>query len=332
LLNRQAKNRNTNHQPALYLFEARQKVRRAVKPERKDMKLRSLAQVGIITITLASVITVSFAVDEDCPTSSEGSKHGNFGTRLWERGELVDAERETREAIRVDKDCSMWHQNLAVILAAAGRADEARDSWLKSLQINKLWCTGRRIESLYGLGNYYYKRRDFKKSVEFFEKTMAEPQFTEASDAAKKAIYLEASYNYTEPRENGNPFYNLARAEELKKKALRLNPEDQFVKASITKLLVLQGKLDQAKNNLSELIAEQSKSQKPNPGVYSYLGHIYSLLNDPKNSALFMSKAMDTDPSQGKYLLSEIDKDFKQVAKSKEMQPVIRRARKSYGQ
>ncbi len=293
------------------------------------MKLCSLVQVGVLTLTLASPLPVSFAADDDCPRSDEGSKHGNLGTMLWERGKLAEAERETREAIRVDRDCSMWYQNLAVILGAAGRADEARDSWLKSLEINKSWCTGKRFESFYGLGSYYYQRRDFKKSVEFFERTMSEPQFTEASDAAKKTIYLEASYNYTEPRENGNPFYNLAKAEELKIKALQLNPDDQFVKASIAKLLVLQGKRNLAKQYIGELVTAQSRSQKPNPGVYSYLGHIYSLLNDPKNAAIFMSKAMDTDPGQGKYLLSELDKDFKQVAKSKEMQPVIRRANES---
>lgn len=292
------------------------------------MKIRSLVLLGVFTLLLNSAMMASCTSNNDCPTSKEGSRHGNLGARLWEQGQLADAEKETREAIRIDGDCSMWHQNLAVILLAAGRADEARDSWLKSLEINKLWCTGRRFESLYGLGYYYYHRRDFKKSVEFFEKAMSDPEFEKADDKVKAAIFVEASYNYTEPRESGNPFYDLSRAEELKMKALRLNPEDQFIKASITKLLVLQGKYEQAQRNIQELIETQSKNPKPDPGVYSYLGHIYSLLNDPKNSSLFMMKAMDIDPDQAKYLLSELDKDFKQVAKSTEMQPVIQKAKK----
>ena len=86
-------------------------------------------------------------------------------------------------------------------------------------------------------------------------------------------------------------------------------------------------KLPEARRNISELISAQSKSQNPNPGVYSYLAHIYSLLNDPKNSAVFIEKAIDLDRNQAQYLLNELDKDFKQVSSSKEMQPIILKAK-----
>jgi len=66
----------------------------------------------------------------------------------------------------------------------------------------------------------------------------------EVDSKTLSSVYLYLSYNYTEPKERGNPYYNLRTAEELKKKALGLNPANLFIKASVTKLLVLQNKLN----------------------------------------------------------------------------------------
>jgi hypothetical protein len=71
------------------------------------MKIRSLVLLCVFTLLVTSAMMASCTSNDDCPTSREGSRHGNLGARLWERGQLADAEKETREAIRIDGDCSM---------------------------------------------------------------------------------------------------------------------------------------------------------------------------------------------------------------------------------
>ena len=282
-----------------------------------------------IIVSLLAFACVTFAAQtEDCPKNTEGSRHGNLGTKYWESGQYQLAEKETREAIKYDPDCSVWYQNLGVILDSMGRSDEASQNWQKALQINNNWCTATRTESLFALGQYYNRKRDYGKSIKYFEDALTTAKTENIDKSMLGSIYLYYSYNYTEPKELGNPYYNLKIAEELKKKALDLKPNDFFIKASIAKLLVLQNKTADANRSISEIISAQEKSSSPNPGVYSYLAHIFSLRKDSRNAALYMEKAIDLDSCQAQYLLDELDKDFRQVSSSNEMQGVIAKAKK----
>ena len=192
----------------------------------------------------------------DCPKSREGSKHGNLGARYWQNGQFDLAEKETREAIRHNQDCSMWHQNLGFILESKGEYDDASKSWLKSLEYDKYWCTAYKTGSMYKLGIYHYeKKRAYGKSIQYFEKAITTAEKEQVDNDLLSSIYLYLSYNYVEPEGLGKQFYNLKTAEELKKKALRLKPNDLFIKTSITKLLVLQNRAAEAKSNLSEIIS-----------------------------------------------------------------------------
>ncbi len=287
-----------------------------------------MIKISGIIVAILTFTCVTFAGQkEDCPESADGSKHGNLGTKYWENGQFELAEKETRAAIKNDPDCSMWYQNLAVILDSMGKSDEASQNWQKALQINKHWCTATKTESLFALGQYYYRKRVYGKSIKYFEDALTAAKTDKSDNNLLSLIYLYNSYNYTEPKEFGNLFYNLKTAEELKKKALKLKPNDLFIKASITKLLVLQNKTAEANKNISELIAAQEKSSNPNPGVYSYLAHIFSLRKDARNAALYMEKAINLDSRQAQYLLDELDKDFRQVSSSKKMQSVIAKAK-----
>ena len=279
-------------------------------------------------ITLLTFACVTFAAQkEDCPTNTESLRHGNLGTRYWENGQYELAEKETREAIKYDPDCSVWYQNLGVILDSIGRSDEASRNWQKALQINKKWCTATRTESLFALGLYYNRKRDYGKSIKYFEDALRMAKAENIDKGLLGSIYLYHSYNYTEPKELGNPYYNLKIAEALKQKAFDLKPNDLFIKASIAKLLVLQNKTADANRTIAEIISAQEKDPSPNPGVYSYLAHIFALRKDSRNAALYMEKAINLDSRQAHYLLDELDKDFRQVSSAKEMQSVIVKAK-----
>jgi tetratricopeptide (TPR) repeat protein len=286
----------------------------------------------IMTLT-AMMVLLSFSVsfsdmNYDCPKSKAGSEYGNRGARLWEAGKLDEAEKETRQAIKVDPDCSMWQQNLGFILEDKNKRDEANEAFLKSLKIDKNWCTSYKTGSLLKIGEYYYNKRTYKESISYLTQASDMAAKEKANIDTKALIFTYLSYNYTDPKELGNPYYNLKKAEELKKKALALKPNDLFIKASLAKLLVLQKRTDEANNSVKEILAAQAKASKPISSVYSYIAHIYSLQKDPKSAALYIGKAIDLNPKQeASYLLDELTRDFKDVSKSKEMQPVIARAR-----
>ena len=281
----------------------------------------------------AMMVLLSFSVsfgdmNYDCPKSTVGSEHGNRGARLWEAGNFDEAEKETRKAIKIDPDCSMWQQNLGFILEDKNKKDEANEAFLKSLNTNKYWCTSYKTGSLLKIGRYYYGKRNYKESISYFTQAIEMAAKEDTNIDTKAIIYTELSYNYTDSKELGNSYYNLKKAEQLKKQALALKPNDLFIKASLAKLLVLQKKTDEANKSIKKIIAAQEKSSKPNSSVYSYIAHIYSLQKDPKLAALYIGKAIDLNPRQESgYLLDELTRDFKDVSKSKEMQPVIARAR-----
>lgn len=274
-------------------------------------------------------VSVSFGdMNYECPKSEAGSEHGNRGARLWETGNLDEAEKETRQAINIEPDCSMWHQNLGIILEDKNKRDEANEAFLKSLNINKFWCTSYKAGSMLKIGRYYYDKRKYKESITYLTQAIEMAAKENADIDTKALIYTNLSYNYTDPKELGNSYYNLKKAEQLKKQALALKPNDLFIKASLAKLLVLQKRTDEANKSVKEIIAAQDKSSKPISSVYSYIAHIYSLQKNPKLTALYIGKAIDLNPRQeSSYLLDELTRDFWDVSKSKEMQPVITRAR-----
>lgn len=265
------------------------------------------------------------ASNNECPNDVEAGTHGNLGSRYWEGHRLELAERETREAIRREPDCSMWHQNLGFILESQGKENEASESWRKSLAVDKYWCTAFKTGSLMKLGWYCFKRRDFASSVDYLQKAVSVALKEGVEKPTLSTIYLHLSYNYSE---HDSPFYDLHEAERLKKKALELNPNDLFIQTSIVKVLVQQKRFSEARRGIANIVIAQQKSSAPNAGVYSYLAHIYSLLHDPKNSSLYMEKAIDLDPGQATYLLEQLNSDFVEVSSSQEMRTVIAKARK----
>jgi len=296
--------------------------------ERKGAKIKMQKMIWVAAMVLLS-FSVSFGdMNYECPKSKAGSEHGNRGARLWEAGNFNEAEKETRQAIKTDPDCSMWQQNQGFILEDKNKRDEANEAFLKSLKINKFWCTSYKTGSLLKIGRYYYDKRKYQESISYLTQAIDMATKENVNIDTKAQIYTNLSYNYTDPKELGNSYYNLKRAEQLKKQALVLKPNDLFIKASLAKLLVLQKRKEDANRSVKEIIAAQEKSSKPISSVYSYIAHIYSIQKDPKLAALYIGKAIDLNPRQeAGYLLDELTRDFKDVSKSKEMQTVITRAR-----
>jgi len=266
-----------------------------------------------------------------CTTQTEPPDHvhGNMGAKYWEQGKFNLAEKETRKAIKLNPNSSLWYQNLGFILDAMGRYEESIQAHDKSLEVDSDWGDAYKTGSLMPVGYYYFSKRNYQKSVATLNEAL-ETAVTEAVPAeTMKDLYLLLSFNYTDATPDVNPYYDLNKAQELKSKAFEIDPRDLYVKASITKLLILQNNLELAKENIKEIEISVSQPSVPRRStVYSYLGHIYSLLNDPKACSDAMMKAIDLHPTESsRYLLSELNNDFKNVVNSNEMKDVIERAK-----
>jgi tetratricopeptide (TPR) repeat protein len=258
--------------------------------------------------------------------------YGNQGVRYWEKGELEKAEKFIRKAIAINPESSKWHQSLAFILNEQGKKDEAFKEFHRALDINDEWGSSHKTASLMALGSYYYEKRMYTESISFLEKALNEGKKENVDKLNLSYIYLYLSYNYEET-EIENSFIDLEKSMDLKKKAYELNPDDLFIQASITKTLIIQGDIDEARRRISKLEVEiESVSGPSTAGVYAYLAYMYSLLNAPAKSALNMSKAIEDSPMHFSiYLLNELDGDFRNVSESKEMQPVIEKAKAIVG-
>jgi len=253
--------------------------------------------------------------------------YGNEAENLWEKGEFEKAEKLMRKAIEINPNSSLWHQNLGFILEAQGKEKEAFDAFMNAIRIDSEWGNAYKTGSLMMVAQYFYNERAYADSISFLEKAINEAEKEDVDNKNLSRLYLYLSFNYEET-ETENSFYDLAKAERLKKKAYALNPDDLYTKASIAKLLIDQGKLDEARESISEIeIAVENAENPEKGGVYAYLAYIYSILKNPVQSSLNMSKAIEADPRYSKYLIAELDGDFRNVAESGEMKPVIEKAK-----
>ncbi len=266
-----------------------------------------------------------------CTKSTEPPDHvhGNRGAKYAKEGKLDLAVQETRKAIKLNPDSSMWYQNLGFILRADGRLEESFHALQKSLELDKDWGIAYKTESLLDIAYYYYSKRNYTKSIATLNEALDVAIEEKVPSEKNKRIYLVLSYNYTDATPESNPYYDLNKAQELKAKAYEIDPNDLFVKASITKLLILQNNMSLAKSNIKEIEDALIYANVPNSSdVYSYLGHIYSLLNDARACSEAMTKAIDLDPTEASnYLLNELNNDFKNVSNSGYMKAVIERAK-----
>lgn len=284
-----------------------------------------------LSLILFLISTPSFAAQYECPSafgpfSLMGSYFGNRGARNWEKGNLEAAEKQTQKAIKLDPDCSMWHQNLGFILNDMGRYEEASLSWERSLEIDKFWCNAYKTGSALALGEYYvFIAKDYSESITNLNLAIRLAKQERIDDRQAARLYFSLSYNYTEP---DSSYFDLDMALDLKQKALSLDPDNLFYQISIASVLVKQGSEKMAKPLIEDVLQRQVKSPHPSPDIYGYLAYIYALMDNAQKAAQYIDAAIDIDPDAAKYLLEELDGDFKNVASSEDMKLVIEKARK----
>ncbi|MCK4735691.1 MAG: tetratricopeptide repeat protein [Methanophagales archaeon] len=184
--------------------------------------------------------------------------HNNLGILLGELKRFEEAEKEYREAIRINPNYAEAHNNLGNLLSDLKRFEEAEKEYRESIELkDNLPDKGAMIH--YNLGNLFYNLKQFEE---------AEKEYREA---------IRINPNYVDAHNNlGSLLYDLKRfkeAEEEYREAIRIKPDD--ADAPHNNLGILLSVLKQFK----EAEEEYREAIKINPDyaeAHNNLGVLYS--------------------------------------------------------
>jgi len=178
--------------------------------------------------------------------------HNNFGVLLKDLKRYEEAEKEYREAIRIDPEYAIAHYNLGVLLKDLKRYKEAEKEWREAIRIDPEYA-----EAHNNLGNLLFELKRYKEAEkEYREAIRINPEYAEAHNNLGVLLkdlkrYKEAEKEWreaikinpdlAEAHDNfGNLLYNLKRYEEAEKeykKAIKINSEDAEAHANYGLLL-----------------------------------------------------------------------------------------------
>jgi tetratricopeptide (TPR) repeat protein len=165
---------------------------------------------------------------------------------LYNAGRSLEAERESRRALRLDAGAAAAHTLLGIILASRGGADaEAIDSLTQAIALDP-----NSFDAQFYLGRVQYAAYDFQGAARSLSAAVKlNPRHAEARFFF--GTVLEAT---------GESEAALAQYQEL----IKLSPESAFGLTGLGALLVKQGKMDEAIGALKRAIALDKKSFEAN--------------------------------------------------------------------
>lgn len=117
--------------------------------------------------------------------------HRNLGAMRYLDGDLLNAEIEFKEALKLNKDEFMAHSNLGLVYANTGRAKEAEEEYKKEIEINPYYDN-----VYYNLGLLYWQQGKKDQAIIYWKKTLeVNPDYMDAIQAL--AVYYYDNNDYT---------------------------------------------------------------------------------------------------------------------------------------
>lgn len=194
--------------------------------ERKQLRTIAAVFFAVIIIGL-SIRTITRNVDwynEDnlwlasartSPSSSQN--HNNLGDYYGRHGDLVNAEKEFKQAIELKPNYADAYHNLGNVYRDLGRFDDAIAQYEKALSFYPgLW------QSYQNIAVIYYERGEYEKAKEYIEKGVA-------IDSQNPNLRLIQGFIYVKTNE-------LEKAKELLLQILKLDPENQFAQQGLQEI------------------------------------------------------------------------------------------------
>ena len=147
--------------------------------------------------------------------------HNNLGVILFEKQELVDAEKNYKKAIELKPDYAEAYSNLANVYKQSGKLDEAKKSFIKAIELKPDYINAHCKLGiiLQGLGELDEAEKSYKKAIEL------KPDYIEAYSnldlvVRQKKLLLKISHankinkKDTDSRINSKPFISIRKVEE----------------------------------------------------------------------------------------------------------------------
>lgn len=194
---------------------------------------------------LVGLLTAAVLLTYSCG-SREAVKHYNFGYVLRKQGKFAEAEKEFREAIRLQPDYAEAHELLAVALLEQGKTDEGIAERREAVRL-KPGDANFHIN----LGDALLKQGDTEETIkEYREASRLIPD--NVSWDAPNHIYL------------GGQLRNLGKLEEAEteyRKAIRLIPSDNWPLENLAALLDKQGRRKEARVYWERALKSEDKPE-----------------------------------------------------------------------
>ena len=196
------------------------------------------------------------------------------------QGDLINAEKRYREAIKIDYYNHSVLINLGVICKNSGREEEAISLYKKAIEISP-----GEPEAYTNLGNLYHKLCDFDAAISYSNKSLE-------LKANNPQCLMTLGWSY---KELGN--LEQALASTLKSLELKSDNPDALVNLGV---------IYKDRGNLDAALASTLRSLelKPdNPNAYINLGGIYKELGDLDQALAYTLKSLELKPGAPKALL-----------------------------
>jgi len=193
--------------------------------------------------------------------------HNNLGFLLSEqKGRENEAEKDYREAIRINSDFAVGHYNLGVLLANLKRYEEAEKEYREAIRINSSYAEARNNlgSLLYDLKRYDEAEKEYEKAIELLDKDSPEvcaivhsnlgelylsfgdmlhedDFYEDALDEFKEALENSSKLDKNADLHNnmGYAFEKLKRFDDARiefRKSRKLNPRDTKVKRNLRRI------------------------------------------------------------------------------------------------
>ena len=238
-----------------------------------EIKMRILRTVFTVFISLLGVA---------CSDKDRAQRHNKTALKLIQKHDLQGAEREWREALRLDPSLMQIHMNLGNLYLMRGELDMAVKSYRVAID------GGFKVKELFSNLGIALKNSG---------------KLQEALDAHKQALQL--SPDDVDSLYNTSATYlalgNLDEAESLLRIALSINPSNSNVNLNLGSLLIRKMRYEDA----IACFEKSGEDERTKGDAKLAIAGVYSLQGDFQKSMKLLKEAVAIDPN----ILDQVDQD-----------------------
>ncbi|XP_044010083.1 protein O-mannosyl-transferase TMTC4-like [Aphidius gifuensis] len=198
----------------------------------------------------------------------------NLGNLLKDQEKYNDAEKLLRKAVEIQTDFAAAWMNLGIVLSGLKKFNESKACYLTSL-IHRPNCP----DCHYNLGILYMEQKKFTEALESWSNAIK--QKTNHKRAWTNSIRLLDDMGMTE------------KALEKGKIAVKLFPNDATIRLNIANILGKIGNFEKAEIEFKNSLNLDST----NPSIYTNLGVLYHRWNKYELARQMYNKALDINPN-----------------------------------